>query len=488
MTKQSPGFARIALMVGFALSVFAVLTYLWVSFGGVVPLAAQDYRVKIAFPQAALLADEGDVRISGINVGHVKSQELMKQPPRNVATLSIDARYAPLPADTRAILRQKTLLGETYVELTPGTASGPIAEDGTMLPLDHVEPTVELDEIYQTFDRPTRRAFRNWLQGSSAAIRGRAQDLNFAFANLPGFLDAGEDVLSVLRARDDALQRLVRNTGVVFAALNERQGALRDLIVNSNRLFATTARNDDALARTIEIFPTFLEESRATLARLERFAVDTRPLVRDLRPVARDLGPTVRDLGDLAPDLADLFDDVDALADVAPRTMPAAARFLRGAAPLFEGLHVFLPELNPILSYANFNAVGLAEFFTVGAAATAGTLPRRAGDGHPRHYLRQMGIINTRSLALNETRPPYERANAYIAPNAWLRMRPLGVLESFTCAPAGGRKPQPTEGEPPCFVSPPSLWDGNLFPLVELGKAPLVRPPRGNEGTEPARP
>ena len=37
---------------------------------------------------------------------------------------SSSTQYAPLPSDTRAILRQKTLLGETYVELTPGTSAG----------------------------------------------------------------------------------------------------------------------------------------------------------------------------------------------------------------------------------------------------------------------------------------------------------------------------------------------------------------------------
>ena len=32
---------------------------------------------------------------------------------RSTVTMEIDARYAPLPDDVRAILRQKTLLGET---------------------------------------------------------------------------------------------------------------------------------------------------------------------------------------------------------------------------------------------------------------------------------------------------------------------------------------------------------------------------------------
>ena len=109
------------------------------------------------------------------------------------------------------------------------------------------------------------------------------------------------------------MRRLIKNTGVVFGAVNERQGALRQLVVNSNNTFEATASRDQALADTIRVFPTFLDESKATLARLETFSRRTRPLVNLLKPSADDLGPTVRDLGDLAPDLEGLFRDLSPL-------------------------------------------------------------------------------------------------------------------------------------------------------------------------------
>ena len=83
--------------------------------------------------------------------------------------------------------------------------------------------------------------------------------------------------------------------------------------MNSNNTFEATASRDVALAETFRVFPTFLDESKATLARLEGFANNTRPLVNALKGPADDLGPTVRDLGDLAPDLEGLFRDLDPL-------------------------------------------------------------------------------------------------------------------------------------------------------------------------------
>ena len=143
------------------------------------------------------------------------------------------------------------------------------------------------------------------------------------------------------------MHRLVRNTGQVFGALNERQGALRELILNSKRTFEATASRDKALAETFAIFPTFLDESKATMARLEDFSRSTHPLVNDLKGPADDLGPTVRDLGDLAPDLEKLFRDLGPLIRESRTGVPALeTHAARGRAARRGAAHV-LPRAEP---------------------------------------------------------------------------------------------------------------------------------------------
>src|SRR5436309_4621028 len=121
-------------MVIFALATIGVLMFLWISFGGPIPLAPKRYQLKVDFPEATTLAQEADVRIAGVTVGKVRSKQLDKRGSTTTATLDIDPQYAPIPTDTKAILRQKTLLGETYVELTPGNRRGPKLRDGATLP------------------------------------------------------------------------------------------------------------------------------------------------------------------------------------------------------------------------------------------------------------------------------------------------------------------------------------------------------------------
>ena len=494
MNKNPPRFGSIAAMLLFTLSVFGLLLFLWVSFGGNVPLRPEGYRFKANFPEAALLAKEADVRMAGVNVGKVRSTELGPGGRSTAAEIEIDERFAPVKSDTRAILRQKSLLGETYVELSPGEAASPDLPDGATLRRANVQDTVELDEVFRAFDPRTRRYFQEWLHEAGVASTGRfASDLNDSLGNAAPFFEDGADLLRPLDEQEVALRRVVRDTGRAFHAISREDGQLRGLITNGDATFSALASRDDALAETFQILPTFLRETRTTVGRLERFARDTDPLVRDLREPADDLAPTLRDLGDLSPDLEKLFRDVDPLVDASATGVPAAERFLEGAEPLLESTHVFFRELNPILAYLSYSRGQVSQFLSVGAAALAGTgQGGYRGNGAGEHYLTQLAIIDSRSLQQRTTRPPWDRGNAYIAPNAYARAVPLGVIESFDCNPNGGEQRNPSgaggTAEPPCFVAPEQLFQDQQFPRLRAGRAPVVSTPRGTQGNSPATP
>src|SRR6185503_9342850 len=347
MIKTAPTLGRLLTMVIFALSCFGLLLFLWLSFGGTTPLKPKAYRFQAAFGEATQLGPEAAVRIAGVDVGKVRKLERDPRGNRTLATIELDRRYAPLPNDAKAILRGKTLLGETYVELTPGTPSAPMLREGARLPDTRVAGTVEFDEILTLFDAPTRRAFRNWQQDSGRALQGRSQDLNDAIGQVPVFLERGTDLLETLDTERGALRRLIKNTGVVFGALTEREDQLHNLVVNTRDVFDETARRNESLAQIISILPTFLDESRATFRRTERFAHDARPVIRLLRPPTRDLGPTVRDVRKLAPDLERAFVGVRRLIPVSKDGLPALSQSLRALKPFFGATGNFLSELNP---------------------------------------------------------------------------------------------------------------------------------------------
>ncbi len=313
MQTGSPRMSRVITMVIFALSCVGLLLFLWLSFGGTIPLGAQGYRVKVSFPHAQDLATQADVRIAGVSVGKVVSTQLDPKGNRTMATLQLQSQYAPLRADTRAILRTKTILGETYVQLIPGAPNAPPIADGGTLPRSQVLPTVQLSDIFNALDPTTRHAFTVWQQQLSKAITGNDQNLNDVLGNLPSFAADATDILQVLDVQHLSVVRLVQNGGTVFGALGADQTALRNLITSAETTFATTAANNNALAQTFHVFPTFLNETKATMAKLQTFSTNTDPLIKELDPVAQQLKPTLSSLQQLAPPLRHFFTNLGPL-------------------------------------------------------------------------------------------------------------------------------------------------------------------------------
>jgi phospholipid/cholesterol/gamma-HCH transport system substrate-binding protein len=428
--KQAPSVGRILTMVAFALSCFGILLFLWLSFGGSVPLRPKGYRVHVDFPEATQLSKEAEVRISGVKVGKVRQIEPDSDTGLTAAVLELDSRFAPIPRDTRAILRQKTLLGETYVELSPGTGSGPKVQDGGHLAQAQVSDTVELDEILRTFDPTTRNRFSVWLDQQGRAVGRNAKAINDSLALLTPFADETDDVLDVLGAQSADTRRLVLNTGAVFEALTERQGQLRDLIVQSNRFWRVTARRDSQLADTFRVLPTFLRESRATTERVTRFAKETDPLIDQLRPAARELSPTLVDLGALAPDLRGFFHDLDPLVRVSKRGLPATEQVLDNTRPLLVRLDPFLRDFTPIVDYLGLYRREIAGFFANDSAVTQATGVGQSVN-EQLHYLRTQNPTNPENMAGYPGRIASNRSNPYIAPGGYDKLRTEGHLEVY---------------------------------------------------------
>jgi phospholipid/cholesterol/gamma-HCH transport system substrate-binding protein len=493
MIKQAPGIGRIFAMVAFALSCVGILLFLWLSFGGSVPLKPQGYRVHIAFAEATQLAEESDVRISGVSVGKVKTKTEDAEAGLTDTVIELDSRYAPLPRDTRAMLRQKTLLGETYVELTPGDREGRKLEDGGTLPQGQVADTVELDEILRTFDARTQRDFSRWLDQQGRAVSQSGKDLNDALGNLAPFAEDTRDVLAVLRRQSGSTRALVRDTGAVFEALTERQGQLRDLIVNSNRVFESTAARDAELADTFRVLPTFLRESRTTTRRVTRFADDTNPLVSQLRPAARELSPTLIHLKEISPDLRGFFRDLDPLIRVSRRGLPALERVLDNTRPLLAQVDPFLRNVTPIVDYLGLYRREIVSFFALDAAATQASDQSPAAS-RPLHYLRTTNPTSPEILAAYPRRLPTNRSNPYVQPGGYSKLGTEGHLEvfgSYLCG-SGGSPTAPLPAPPLLSPGLAGLVNEFVFGGVEnTGAAPPCDPQEplgrraGQEGMYP---
>jgi len=413
MSKRAPSTTQLLVITGFALSCFGILLFLWVTFGGPTPFRAKTYEVKIPFKEATQLAEQSDVRISGVNVGKVQSIELAPNGKQALATAAIDDRYAPLPESTRAILRTKTLLGETYIELTPGSREGPELEDGGTLPEANVAESVQLDEIFRTFNGRTRAAFQEWMQQSALAIGGNGQNLSYALGSIEPTFTELDKLFRVLDSQRLAVGQLFRNGATTFQSLRGQNGELANLIRSSDAVFSTTAQRNQDIEALFRAFPTFLDESQLTFNRLKGFSENADPLMKQLVPAAEELSPTLIALSKLAPESKALFEGLGPVIKLAPSGFAAFRKLFRDEfPPLLRAVEPFVRNLNPILVGLKLYRSDLSAFFGNVAASLHGEL---AETGRP-NYLRVVGGLNPETLSVYPRRLSINRNSPYSPP------------------------------------------------------------------------
>jgi phospholipid/cholesterol/gamma-HCH transport system substrate-binding protein len=433
MSKRAPSTTQLLVITGFALSCFGILLFLWVTFGGPTPFRAKSYELKVPFNEATQLAEQSDVRISGVNVGKVQSIALAPNGKQALATVAIDDQYAPLPESTRAILRTKTLLGETYIELTPGSRQAPELGDGATLPEANVAESVQLDEIFRTFDSRTRAAFQEWMQEAALAINGEGQNLSYAIGGLEPTFTEFDKLFRVLSTQKLAVAQLFRNGATTFSALRGREGQLADLIQSSNAVFQTTARRDRDIEALFRAFPTFLDESKLTTSRLKDFSLKADPLMRQLVPAAEQLSPTLIALSKLAPESKAFFEGLGPVIKRAPSGLAAFRKiFADEFPPLLRALDPFIRNLNPILVGLKLYRPEVTAFFANLAATFSGELPPQAAgeSGELPHYLRVIGGMNPETLSTYPRRLAINRNSAY-SPPKWAEGLVRGALPGF---------------------------------------------------------
>jgi ABC-type transporter Mla subunit MlaD len=433
MSKRAPSTTQLLVIAGFALSCFGILLFLWVTFGGPTPFRAKPYEIKVPFNEATQLAEQSDVRISGVNVGKVQNIALAPNGQQALATVDIDDKYGPLPKSTRAILRTKTLLGETYIELTPGDANGPELADGGTLPEANIAESVQLDEIFRTFDPETRAAFQSWMQEAAVAINGQGQSLSYAIGEFePTFTDL-DKLFRVLDSQRLAVGQLFRNGATTLEALRGREGELASLIQSSNAVFQTTARRDHDIEALFRAFPTFQDESRLTLNRLKAFAINADPLMRQLVPAAEQLSPTLIAFANLAPEAKGFFEGLSTVIARAPTGFPALRKLFRDDfPPLLRAVDPFLRNLNPIFTGLDLYKREITSFFGNFAATFGAELTVENAKGEKLNYLRTMGPINPETLSTYPSRLNTNRSSAY-SPPEWARGLAAG-LPSFNAS------------------------------------------------------
>jgi phospholipid/cholesterol/gamma-HCH transport system substrate-binding protein len=334
---------------------------------------AGGYTVKARFQNASQLVKGNLVQVSGLAVGKVKKIDLTPDGQAEV-TMSIDKDHAPLRQGTQATVRQASLSGiaNRYVDLTLPGQNAPEIPDGGVIGQDSTTSAVDLDQLFNTLDAPTRKDLQKVFKGSMQQYSDKGEQLNAGLLYLNPSLAASSRVFRELNRDTPLLERFIVASSKLVTDVADRRDDLAGLV--DHLATTTTAIGDEqaALAESIGRLPDFMRRANTTFVNLRATLDDLDPLVEDskpvakklrpfmaeLRPFARDARPTVRDLADTlrrpgaANDMYELQKLQPPLRDATVRDVHENGKTREGAFPAsVKALHDYIPELAFVRPY-----------------------------------------------------------------------------------------------------------------------------------------
>jgi phospholipid/cholesterol/gamma-HCH transport system substrate-binding protein len=240
----------VVLVIAFASVCLGGLGFIAVNMGLSGPWNS-DFQLKAEFSSANGLVPQSEVRVSGVHVGTVVA---IGDSPEGGALVSM--RLQPgiqLRQGTRAVIRPKTLLGEKFVELVrPQGSSALYLPTGATIAKGSTGQAVEIDDILNAMDAPTRKAMSESFRQLGIAVDGRQQDISQTLLPLDSTLANLRPLARVGENRQKELDRILTNLNTIMQALADEQDQLGKLVDSGSTVMSGIAARDQALAGTVQ--------------------------------------------------------------------------------------------------------------------------------------------------------------------------------------------------------------------------------------------
>lgn len=311
----------------------ASLAFAFVSHKG---LPGRSYTyATLAFEQVPPgLRPGSEVRVRGQRVGQVHGVSFDNGPR---VEIRLPGGFA-LHRDATARIRSRSLLGQKYVQIDPGTPSSG-ALGGAVVAPARTTTVVDLVDLVDTFDDATRRALHTALLETGTGAAGRGPDLN-------DLIEASPDLLAdlgltgrTLTAEETRLVAFLATAERLSGRFDGREAELEALIRQmGDTLLAVATDGGRPLAATVQKLPSTLDALTPALSELGAAAAALGPSFSDLRPSAAALGAVTPDFRAALRDSVPVLGKVPPVSGLAPPALSALTTTFHDARPLAPAL------------------------------------------------------------------------------------------------------------------------------------------------------
>jgi phospholipid/cholesterol/gamma-HCH transport system substrate-binding protein len=248
------------------------------------------YRVNAQFAQSGGIFTGAEVSYRGVRVGQVSDMKLTRDGVDVV--LSIDKGHK-IPADTLALVANKSAVGEQYVDLEPRTDAGPYLGDGSTISTANTQVPKSTTQILTSVDSFVNSVpqdqLRTVVSELGAGFKGSGPDL----ARL---IDSSNSFIQAANQNFDVTTALIKDSNTVLRTQSDKGSAIRSFSQNLALFSGVVADNDAALralidngSATANELRTFLEQNQVDLGGLINNLVTTGEVVVKHLPGVRQI-------------------------------------------------------------------------------------------------------------------------------------------------------------------------------------------------------
>lgn len=324
------------------------------------------HTYSFVFDNAGQLVKGDVVRVGGTGAGTVQSIELTSDAKAEV-TVSVSDEFAPLHSGTTATIRAQSLIGvaNRFVDIQPGPNFNAELDDGTLLKADNTTSIVELDQLFNALDPPTREGLQKTFKGFAQWYAGKEHQANVSAKYFSPLVVSATDLVKQVNSDSAVFQDFLVNTSGAMRTLAERRGDLTNLVGNAGATARALSMDTESLSQALTELPPALRQGsdtfvalRPALDDLQTLAVESKPATKDLAGFFRDLRPVANESVGRFQQLSAMFDSPgpgndlnDALRDLPPlaalteTAIPRARKSLRDSTPMFSFIRPYAPDL-----------------------------------------------------------------------------------------------------------------------------------------------
>jgi phospholipid/cholesterol/gamma-HCH transport system substrate-binding protein len=265
------------------LVIFALITMIGVSFVGARYarldrlLFDESYSVVAHFTESGGIFTGAEVSYRGVAVGKVSDMKLTDKGVDVV--MNIEKGHKDIPAKTKAVVANRSAVGEQFVDLQPETKNGPYLQDGSDIPTAMTQTPMEttklLTDLSTTTESVNKQSLTTVVNEFGKAFNGTGDDLGQIVDTSNSFINAANDNFDVTTA-------LLEDSNTVLTTQIDKTSAIKSFSRDLSLFSTTLAKSDGDLRTVIENgsgtanqLRTFLEQNKVDLGQLINNLVTT---------------------------------------------------------------------------------------------------------------------------------------------------------------------------------------------------------------------